>query len=516
MERLRAVVALAVLLSLVGCAGVSNGPTPGAGTFGADRESPQVVEALDAADALYREALDHYVLNQRDEAITLLEQALAFTDGIDPVTDDGLSAVTSLESRVLYFLDALGEREYESTAATADERAGARVDNSLLRAARLRRQGRDVSAPISLVTNERVEKWLDYFQGKGRKEMQKWLGRSSRYRPMIEGILADEGLPSELFYLAVIESGLNPNAYSRARACGMWQFIASRARMYGLRVDWWLDERRDPEKATRAAAAYLKDLHQMFGCWELALAGYNSGEGRVARARKKRPSCEDFWCLDLPRETENFVPKFIAAALIGKDPKAYGFTVDAAQPPLAYDSIEVAEATDLQVIARGAAATAEEIRKLNPALRRWCTAPEGAPTVVRVPPGSGSRCLAALASIPAEERVTWRRHRISRGETLSGIARHYGTSVRAVLTVNDIKNPHRIRSGAYVIIPIGPADSPVAAGLGETFAYTVCRGDTITSIARRFGKRTRDVLEWNGLGWKSRIYPGDVITIHNM
>jgi membrane-bound lytic murein transglycosylase D len=486
---------------------------PSTGPARGGRESPEVVRALDAVDALYRNALDHYVVDRRDEAITLLEQALVSLDGIDPATDAGASAVASLESRVLYFLNALAEGGHGSG---AHERAGEPVDTSLLHAARLRHQAGAFSKPISLETNERVERWLDYFQGKGRKEMQRWLGRSGRYRPMIERILAEEGLPSQLFYLAVIESGLNPNAYSRAHACGMWQFISSRARMYGLRVDWWVDERRDPEKATRAAAAYLKDLHEMFGCWELALAGYNSGEGRVARAQKKRPSCEDFWCLDLPRETENFVPKFIAAALIGEDPEAFGFTAGSGGPPLAYDSIEVADATDLQVIARGAGTTAEQIRELNPALRRWCTAPEGAPTLVRVPPGSAERCRTALASIPVDERVTWRRHRVSRGETLSGIARQYGTSVRAIQTVNDIGNPHRIRSGQYVIIPIGPADSPVAPGLGETFAYTVSRGDTITSIARRFGKRTQDVLKWNGLGWKSRIYPGDVITIHNM
>jgi membrane-bound lytic murein transglycosylase D len=510
---MRLLPAVIAALAIAGCAGVSTERPTEIDRTRSGPESAAVIDSLEVANARYREALAHYVVDEREEAVSLLERALDALYAVDPLTEDASSAATSLESRVLYFLDALGETGREAAAA-AQERA--RVDTSLVRVARLTRPERTVATTIPLTVNKRVEKWLDYFRGKGRREMERWLNRSPRYRPMIAEILDEEGLPSELFYLAVIESGLNPNAYSRAHACGMWQFISSRARLNGLRVDWWVDERRDPEKATRAAAAYLKELYQMFGSWELALAGYNSGEGRVARAQKKRPSCEDYWCLDLPRETENFVPKFIAAALIGEDPEAHGFSRPKAAAPLAYDTIEVAEATDISVIAEGAGTTADEIQKLNPALRRWCTAPEGPPTVVRVPRGTASACRTALASIPAEERVSWRRHRISRGETLSEIAVHYGTSVRGILTVNDIRNPHRIHPGDYLIIPIGPTVAPGAGGYGETFVYTVCRGDTITKIARRFGKRTQDVLKWNGLGWRSRIYPGDTITIHNM
>ena len=168
------------------------------------------------------------------------------------------------------------------------------------------------------VTNERVQKWLDYFTGKGRKDMQRWLNRAPRYRPMISAMLEEEGLPQELFYLAVIESGLNPNAYSRAHAAGMWQFISSRARMYGLKVDWWVDERRDPEKATRAACTYLKELYARFDSWELSLAGDNSGEGRVRRQLRDRGH-DNFWDYRLPRQTVQYVPKFIAAARIGSD-----------------------------------------------------------------------------------------------------------------------------------------------------------------------------------------------------
>jgi membrane-bound lytic murein transglycosylase D len=506
-KTIRIVLLLCVVSALVGCAGVATDLPLDSARPVAGSESPEVLAALEAADAAYREALDHYVVDRREEAVDFLERALLALDAIDPVTEDALTSAASLESRIYYFLNALGETD------RAIVHRRARVDTATVGVGA---GARPVATTIPLHVNDRVEKWLDYFQGKGRREMQRWLGRSGRYRPMIESILEEEGLPSELFYLAVIESGLNPNAYSRAHACGMWQFISSRARLHGLRVDWWVDERRDPEKSTRAAADYLKELYGMFGCWELALAGYNSGEGRVARAQKKRPSCEDYWCLDLPRETENFVPKFIAATLIGQDPEAYGFSPPKKAAPLSYDSIEISEATDLSVVADAASVPADEIKALNPAIRRWCTAPDGPPTVVRVPRGTGPRCLAAVASIPESQRVTWRRHRVSRGETLSEIASHYGTSVRGILSVNDIRNPHRIHPGDYVVIPIGPSAPPGTADFGDTVVYTVSRGDTITSIARRFGKRTKDVLRWNGLGWNSRIYPGDVITIHNM
>jgi membrane-bound lytic murein transglycosylase D len=335
---------------------------------------------------------------------------------------------------------------------------------------------------------------------------------------MIDRILKEEELPPELFYLAVIESGLNPNAYSRAHAAGMWQFISSRARLHDLRVDWWVDERRDPEKATRAACEYLSELYERFGCWELALAGYNSGEGRVERAQRKRPSCPDYWCLDLPRETENFVPKFMAVLMIGSDPEAFGFDPPGSGDPLAYDTIEIKDAVDLQVVADATGSTYDQVKKLNPALRRWCTPPGNELSTVRVPLGTGDRCVAAIAAIPPEDRVTWRRHRVSRGETLSGIAKAYGTSVAAIASVNEIRNPHSIRSGSHIVIPIGPGADSVSdyAELPETISYRVRRGDTISSIAKRHGKSTRDVLRWNGLAWNSRIYPGDVITIRNM
>lgn len=511
--------ALAVFLSLlpvllVGCAGTTQRHETDLASEAPGVACSAAADSLDFAEAQYRRALSHYVCDEWDEAVPLLKRALACLERTTPRADDLRQAKGSLRSRILYFLKTAPGG---GAPGVGEDAVAVAAEIAIARQAVGGSDAERVVPGIELVSNERVQKWIDYFTGKGRTEMNRWLGRTGRYRPMVERELDAAGLPRELFYLAMIESGLNPNAYSRAHAAGMWQFISSRARMYGLRVDWWVDERRDPLKATRAACAYLGDLYEMFGSWELALAGYNSGEGRVARAQSRRPTCEDYWCLDLPRETENFVPKFMAALMIGSDPEAFGFTDWELEAPLAQESVEVGDATDLTFIAEAVGVSTDELERLNPALRRWCTPPADGPVTVNVPPGTGGRCLSALASVPESERVTWRRHKIERGENLSQIASAYGTSVTAILQVNSIRNPNRIREGDHLIIPVGPGSGGESyAGAGEIFIHRVSRGDTVSSIARRYGKRTSDVLKWNGLGWNSRIYPGDAITIKDM
>ncbi|MBN2564400.1 MAG: transglycosylase SLT domain-containing protein [Candidatus Eisenbacteria bacterium] len=516
MKNLTIIAFLAAAL-LTGCSS-TRVPASGGAAAGVTlaRGGASAAESIAEAQRLYREALSRYVSDDLEAAHPLLVQARAELSDAAPDTDMLASEKRSLAARVDYFLSALESRRVPADAFVEAEPV--RTDTLPVSVLEPSEPAGTCETPVETVTNERVQKWLDYFQGKGRKEMQRWLHRFPRYRPMIERILKEEGLPPELFYLSVIESGLNPNAYSKAHAAGMWQFISSRARIHGLRVDWWVDERRDPEKATRAACAYLKDLYGRFGSWELALAGYNSGEGRVERAQRKRPGCPDYWCLDLPRETENFVPKFMAAVMIGSDPETFGFEPPGHTDPLAYDTVEIRDAVDLQVIADATGATYDQVKELNPALRRWCTPPGDDSATLRLPCGTGERCLTVIASIPPEDRVTWRRHRVSRGETLSGIAKAYGTSISAITSVNDIRNPHSIRSGSYIVIPIGPGAGSVSdyTELPESIDYRVRKGDTISGIARRHGKSTRDVLRWNGLAWNSRIYPGDVITIRNM
>lgn len=516
-----ALVLTGLLLLSSGCAFTTPDVDVDPGRSATSSNAPFSGDSLAVAEGLYREALSYYVEDEWDEAGALLERTSRILDhGAEAETDELESWRSSLAARADHFLEILSRRGYarrpaEEESAPAEPAptvAEAHMDTMVVRRT-LSARPTETFAEIPVEVNSRVQKWLDYFQGRGRPVMARWLSREPKYRPMVEEILAKHNLPNELFCLAMIESGLNPKAYSRAHAVGMWQFISSRARMHDLRVDWWVDERRDPEKATYAAAEYLSMLYEMFGSWELALAGYNSGEGRVSRAQRKNPSCPDYWCLDLPRETENFVPKFMAAVLIVRDPAAYGFERCEGER-LAYDSIEVEDATDLGVIAEAAGISTETLREMNPAIRRWCTPPSAGSTTVRVPVGTASACVAAIESIPPEERVTWTRHKVNRGETLSGIARAYGTSVRAIMGVNDLASAHRIYPGDYVIIPIGPDDAVGDYGSTENFTYyRVRRGDTVSSIARRHGRSTRSVLRANGLGWHSRIYPGDTIKI---
>ncbi len=523
MKRLLLALGICSLLVATGCSSVGGVRARDAEPISSGSAGEHAwADSLAEADSLYREALARYVVDEWQSAGELLDRAVRKLEAIDPAGEPELkSSRASLKSRAEYFLAVTirngYERSYVQATPTPPE-VDIVVEPPTEVVAAEQADAGPSEPVITIVVNSRVEKWLDYFQGRGHSVMQKWLDRRSRYQPMVEEIFQEAGLPKDLFYLALIESGLNPRAYSRAHAAGMWQFISSRARMNGLKVDWWIDERRDPEKATRAAAAYLAELHGMFGSWELALAGYNSGEGRVAKAQRKRPSCPDYWCLDLPSETENFVPKFMAAVLIGNDPEAYGFVADnVGDAALEYDSMEVTQATDLSFIATSAGISVERIRELNPAIRRWCTPPSASSTTVRVPVGTADICVSAIANVPESERVTWQRHRITRGETLSEIAGGYGTSISAIMSVNDIRSAHRIYPGDYIIIPIGPGSD---ASYGDYSSsrdnfthYRVRRGDTISSIARRHGKSTKTILRTNGLGWNSRIYPGDTIRI---
>jgi len=511
MRIFKLVPALVLVVLVAGCASTGH---RGSDESASERRAPRGTR-LGKAEALYREALDHYVQDRWDEASEALADAVVLLDAADAAGDDEVLR-GELRGKVTYFLGVIGRSSPTWQALEGAEPA--RTDTIPVAVSHASAPPEACLPPISVVQNERVEKWLHYFQGRGRGEMSKWLSRAGKYRPMIDTKLGENGLPRELFYLAMIESGLNPKAYSSAHASGMWQFMASRGRQYGLRVDYWIDERRDPEKATEAACAYLKDLYEMLGSWELALAGYNAGEGRVVRARRNRPSCPDYWCLDLPRETEDFVPKFMAAVLIGSDPEAFGFEKPSPQAPLAYDTIEVSEAIDLGAVAKACGTTTDEIKQLNPALRRSCTAPRDGSfqsSTLRLPAGSGASTLAAVASLPPDKRAGLERHEIRKGETLSSIAAHYDSSVDAIMSANGIRNASRIQAGQEIVIPVGQtaSDDQDRARAPKTVTYTVKKGDTISSIARRHGKDAKDLLKWNGLTWKSRIYPGDRIKI---
>ena len=377
---------------------------------------------------------------------------------------------------------------------------------------------------IPLETNEAVERWIDFFAVKAHDRFATYLARAGRYEDMIRTRLRAAGLPEDLLYLAMIESGMNPNAYSRAHAAGMWQFIRGTGRRYDLQIDFWVDERRDPFKATDAAIAHLDDLYEEFGSWYLAAAAYNAGSGRVSRGIKKTGSTDFYDLADarvLRSETRNYVPKLVAAAIIAKNPKKYGFDDVVPQKPLEFETVQVPDATSFDVLADAAGVSEDDIRMLNPHYPRRVTPPDQA-VELRLPVGTSERFVVAYAEVPASERVTWLEHRVQRGETLGHIAGRYGTSVTAIRAANNNVNPKRLQIGQRLIIPrsgasptrvasAAPAGGASASGSGP-LSVTVQRGDTLWDISRRYNVTTTQLMQINGLS-SSRIHPGDRSTV---
>jgi membrane-bound lytic murein transglycosylase D len=383
-------------------------------------------------------------------------------------------------------------------------------------------------------SHDRVQYYLDFFKGKGRERMGIWLTRMPRYEGMIRARLQQAGLPGDLVYLALIESGFSNTATSRAKAVGMWQFMKGTARGYGLRVDSWVDERRDPYRATEAAARHLRSLNDRFGSLYLAAAAYNAGAGKVSRGVRRLPDDDEadspnsdatfFRLYDtklLRRETKDYVPKLIAAARIAKEPARYGFELGTLEPPT-YDSMVVPTMTGLDVIARLADTTVAAIRELNPQYLRLTT-PPGVASVVRVPPGRGPSTTAAYAELPASRRITFIEHTVARGETMSGIAKRYGVSTRLVTESNPRLRSTRLRPGQRVIVPTGGALSssvarrmadPVEPAAGSRSGFhRVRRGETLSGLAAEYGVSVLQLRGWNALGARDAVRVGQHLRV---
>jgi membrane-bound lytic murein transglycosylase D len=381
-----------------------------------------------------------------------------------------------------------------------------------------------LTADLPITVNDRVLSVLDYFQKpRGRKIITTGLRRAGRYRDMIHSILREEGVPLDLIYLAQAESAFQPHARSRARAVGMWQFMSFRGREYGLEVNWWVDERRDPVKSTRAAARHLRDLHNEFGDWYLALAAYNSGPGRVRRGLARAGGEADYWTLArrryLPRETRNYVPIVLAMTLVGKDPGRYGFNV-APDPPLRFETVKVSKPTDLRPIAEVIGVDVGVLRELNPHVLRGVTPPDRENFQLYVPVGTADKAAAELPKLPESERVYWQRHRVRRGDTLSGIAARYGSSSYAIAQANRISVRTTIYPGQVLVVPAGGSSSrsyysgPVAEPDDSgTLVYRVRRGDTLSGIAARHGTTAYRVARANRMSVRSTIHPGQRLAI---
>lgn len=363
---------------------------------------------------------------------------------------------------------------------------------------------------IPMILNDSVENHLEYFKTRGREVFQHWLDRSARYIPLMKDIFREKNLPEDLVYVAMIESGFNPYAVSWAKAVGPWQFMPATGKLYGLKIDWWIDERKDPVKSTQAAAEHLKDLHNLFGSWPLALASYNAGAGKVQRAVLRTRS-EDFWDLKASRyirkETKNYVPKYMAATIIAKNPEAYGFVVSTYEP-FKYDDVVLEESVDLRLIAQCANCTYEEIKELNPEIRRWVTPPQYNHYVLRLPAGKKEMFLAKYAAIPPEQKIKWERHEVKRGETLVSLAKQYNSTPDAIRDINGLKKS-RIMPGKHLLIPVdinGKIRDVSYLSQGQSvkqqqILYRVRRGETLSKIARMHNVTVADIREWNkGIG----------------
>lgn len=322
--------------------------------------------------------------------------------------------------------------------------------------------GEDVGVINGLVSNavaqHAVDKNVNAFTEVFRKPFAKWLSRSRKYIGMMKDILAQHNVPQDMIFLSMIESGFSPYAYSPAKAAGPWQFVDATARRYGLKIDKWVDERRDPEKSTRAAASYLGDLYKMFGSWGLAMAAYNAGEGAVKRALE-RVKGKDYWDLystnRITEETKNYVPKIIAAKFISMDPEAHGFNNIQYEKKTPYDQVVLWSPVDLDVAARCAGTDVQTIRKLNPELRRWCTPPNVKSYILKIPQGALVTFLDNLSKLPPAERVSPQRvYAARRGDTLRKIAARFSLPVQLIADLNGLgRIGSRLRPGTLITLP---------------------------------------------------------------
>ena len=486
---------------------------------GAEWVMTQSLAAFDAGEQDFRAGRLGKAREEFDEA---LDQLLA--SGFDIEADARLNELyrhivdTVSQDEIEAFRDGDGFREQKPTPAAIDEIAEEPIPEPGELDPNLRgRAEKEVGAiahDVPLTVTDPVLAYLNYFKTpRGSAIVETGLRRAGRYRDMVQRVLQDEGMPQDLMFLAQAESAFQPQAVSKAGARGMWQFMSFAGRKYGLRKSWWLDERQDPEKATHAAARDLRDLYAQFGDWYLAMAAYNSGAGTVQHAIE-RTGYADFWELYrrnvLPRETQNYVPIILALTLISKDPARYGIEFEP-EAPLKADSVKPGQAIDLRLVAETIDTDLETLRGLNPELLRLVT-PSDPEFVLRIPEGTAERFFAEIADIPPEKWVSWRRHKVEEGETLSAIARRYHVLPAEVAEANSLPSGSPLEEGQKLIIP---AAAHADAATGKVIRYRVRRTDTAASIADEFDVTTTELRKWNHMrsdhvvrGMSLRIYPG--------
>lgn len=494
--------------------------------------TPTVADTLLVVDTAAERALDDAILGARWHLLRALdEQAAGQFDPARIELDGAYHMLASISDNPLFEADSSQQRQAETDAvADAVERAYLSVlphierlspDSPLtlllgeLQNEHLEQLPEDAVplvrihqiAPLSdlpIDVNARVAASIHFFQTRGRETWTTWMRRSGRYRDIILPILREEGLPEDLLYLSMIESGFNPRAYSRARAVGLWQFMKFTGLLEGLTIDHWVDERRDPVKSTRAAAQHLRRLHDRFGDWRLAFAAYNSGPGRVQRAIDAAGS-RDYWSLQLPEETRNYVPLLMAAAVIARSPETFGFTLPEPEAAIRWEEVRLKRFVHLET-ATGLLGKGAELRALNPELRRPITPPMAKNYRLKVPPGTGKRLLSRLAKLPASDQPGVYEYAVQRGDNLWTIGKAFGVSSTMIAEANGIQRG-LIRPGQTLFIPVQGGRAPAD---GRT--HTVRSGESLWTISRKFGTSIANLRRWNGLT-DSVIRPGQKLTV---
>ncbi len=396
-----------------------------------------------------------------------------------------------------------GEAQQKNEPAPIDETNGLAPAAEAGVKAKAEAEIRSTRSDLPLMMTDQVAGYITYFSGHGRGVFERAFARSGRYHDMIVSTFKKEGVPQDLIYLAQAESGFHPLAVSRVGARGIWQFMASRGRGYGLHHSMWVDDRQDPEKSTRAAARHLKDLYNQFGDWYLAMAAYNSGPGTV-QAAVKRTGYADFWELYrrnvLPKETRNYVPIILAVTIMTKNPSQYGLEDVVMDRPADYHTVTINYPVDLRLVAECVNSTAPELQDLNPSLLRLTTPREGQ-FELHLPAGTKDQYDTAIASIPTDMRLWWRYHTVHAGDTLASLAHTYHTTAKTITEVNHLDSPE-LEADAKLVIPVAPGKHPLSDA--ATYArritrYKVRKGDTVDSVAENFGVSPQMLRRWNGL-----------------
>ena len=494
-------------------------PAPPPAPVTAQKPQPKpdpVADIVAQVEKEYQAGRDNYKAGHLDAAKQNFDRAFNLLLGstLDVYSDERvqqeldriLEGVNSEDMQALQEGDGFTEQKAEP--APIDEANGVTfpVDPKIKAQAEVEVQATRSDLPLMLT--DPVAGYINYFSTRGRSTLEHALIRGGRYQDMIQKILRQEGVPQELIYLAQAESGFHPLAVSRVGARGMWQFMGSRARGYGLQRSWWVDERQDPEKATHAAARHLKDLYNQFGDWYLAMAAYNSGPGTVQQA-VRRTGYADFWELYrrnvLPKETRNYVPIIVAVTIMAKNPAQYGLDQLETEKPIAYDTVKIDYPVDLRLVAECVDAPAATLQELNPSLLRWTT-PKNQEFELRLPAGTKASYLSAIQAIPQDMRVWWRYHKIAPGDTLTSIAGEYHSTPHAIAQANDLEIQADLEPESRLVIPIAPGKHPPSEQ--ATYArritrYKVHKGDTVQSVADNFGVPPVMVRRWNHLKGES-------------